>query len=54
VEALTCGYTGDGVKVALIDTGVDYHHPDVRPAGEIQMGTRTVVLLDIGQAITVM
>ncbi len=23
------GYTGSGVKVAIMDTGVDYHHPDL-------------------------
>ncbi|MEW8979011.1 MAG: S8 family serine peptidase [Symbiobacterium sp.] len=23
------GYTGKGIKVAVIDTGIDYHHPDL-------------------------
>jgi subtilisin family serine protease len=23
------GYTGDGIKVAVMDTGIDYHHPDL-------------------------
>ena len=23
------GYTGKGVKVAVMDTGIDYHHPDL-------------------------
>ncbi|PGZ94010.1 S8 family serine peptidase [Bacillus sp. AFS029533] len=26
------GYTGKGVKVAVIDTGVDYNHPDIKDA----------------------
>ncbi|XRG79072.1 S8 family serine peptidase [Rossellomorea sp. GAMAL-10_SWC] len=26
------GYTGKGVKVAVIDTGVDYNHPDIKAA----------------------
>ncbi|MFB7139536.1 S8 family serine peptidase [Gottfriedia sp. NPDC056225] len=26
------GYTGKGVKVAVIDTGIDYNHPDLKPA----------------------
>lgn len=26
------GYTGKGVKVAVLDTGVDYNHPDIRAA----------------------
>jgi subtilisin family serine protease len=24
-------YTGKGVKIAILDTGVDYHHPDLAP-----------------------
>jgi len=23
------GFTGDGIKVAVMDTGIDYHHPDL-------------------------
>ncbi|WP_129688900.1 S8 family serine peptidase [Gottfriedia acidiceleris] len=26
------GYTGKGVKIAVIDTGVDYNHPDIKAA----------------------
>ncbi|PEL09928.1 S8 family serine peptidase [Bacillus sp. AFS017336] len=26
------GYTGKGVKVAVLDTGVDYNHPDIKAA----------------------
>ncbi len=25
----TLGFTGKGVKVAVMDTGIDYHHPDL-------------------------
>ena len=28
----TKGYTGEGVKVAVIDTGIDYNHPDLKEA----------------------
>ncbi|MBY0123019.1 S8 family serine peptidase [Bacillus sp. S/N-304-OC-R1] len=31
-EAWETGYTGKGVKVAIIDTGVDYKHPDLEHA----------------------
>lgn len=26
------GYTGKGIKVGVLDTGVDYNHPDISPA----------------------
>lgn len=30
-DAWDLGFTGEGVKVAIIDTGVDYTHPDLAP-----------------------
>ncbi|SEU27614.1 S8 family serine peptidase [Paenibacillus sp. NFR01] len=32
-EAWAMGYTGAGMKVAVLDTGVDYYHPDLTIAG---------------------
>ncbi len=26
------GYTGEGIKVGILDTGTDYNHPDLKPA----------------------
>ena len=43
-EAWRLGYRGDGVRVAVIDTGVDFAHPDLQgtwatlPAGQIGAG----------------
>src|SRR5690625_487812 len=28
-ELNTTGFTGKGIKIAVIDTGIDYHHPDL-------------------------
>ncbi|MDL1950551.1 hypothetical protein FBQ97_12160, partial [Acidobacteria bacterium ACD] len=36
----TLGYTGSGVTVAVIDTGIDYHHP------ELPEGSKTILLAD--------
>ncbi len=30
-KAYTDGYTGKGIKIALLDTGIDYTHPDLAP-----------------------
>ena len=37
----TLGYTGAGVRVGVIDTGVDYHHPDL--GGCFGEGCRVVI-----------
>jgi len=31
-EAWNLGFTGDGVKIAVVDTGVDFGHPDLQDA----------------------
>ncbi|RLQ84889.1 S8 family serine peptidase [Planomicrobium sp. Y74] len=36
-SALKLGYTGKGVKIAVIDTGINASHPDLRVAGGISM-----------------
>ena len=34
-QAASLGLTGKGVKVAVIDTGIDLHHPDLHVAGGV-------------------
>lgn len=36
-NALKLGYTGKGVKIAVMDTGINASHPDLRVAGGISM-----------------
>lgn len=36
-NALKLGYTGKGVKIAVMDTGINARHPDLRVAGGISM-----------------
>lgn len=42
------GYQGKGIKVGIIDTGVDYHHPDLRHAFDAAYKGRNFVRKDPG------
>jgi minor extracellular serine protease Vpr len=40
------GYTGKGIKVAVMDTGIDYHHPDLGGCSKIGPDCRVVTGYD--------
>lgn len=44
----SCGISGDGVTVAILDTGVDYHHPGLGPCDEVGLGCKVVAGYDFG------
>jgi subtilisin family serine protease len=42
------GYSGQGIKVAILDTGIDYKHPDLAPAIAAYIDTTGTGLKDNG------
>ncbi len=40
------GYRGQGVGVAVLDTGVDYRHPELSPGGTDPASSKTILLWD--------
>lgn len=39
IGAHEASLTGAGIKVAVLDTGLDFHHPDFAPAADIKLAT---------------
>ncbi len=44
-QVRSLGWTGQGVGIAMLDTGVDYNHPDLSPGGT-SPSAKTVLLWD--------